>query len=87
MERINFNVREICECSIKIQKRDWAFGWFPSKSVEECTPTHVRFISSEVPAGLFSIAQPKSEFESELVRTGPGMLQLPGARFMVLFVN
>lgn len=81
-EHIKFNVREIQQCVVNVQKADF-FGRHlgpmcrPSKLVEQNTPTHVRFISHEVQAGLFRVAQPQSVFDFPLNRTGHGMAQLP----------
>jgi hypothetical protein len=94
-EHIKFNVREIQQCVVNVQKADF-FGRHlgpmcrPSKLVEQNTPTHVRFISHEVQAGLFRVAQPQSVFDFPLNRTGHGMAQLPGACLIhgfVWFVN
>jgi hypothetical protein len=75
---IMFNAREIIQCNVTIRETGFLSLFSGHARVVASVPTHVRFVTSGVAAGLFVTEQRPSEIVLPLVLSGSKLnLKLP----------
>ena len=75
---IMFNAREIIQCNVTIREKSFLSLFSREARLVANVPTHVRFVTSEVAAGLFVAEQRPTEIVMPLVLAGSKLnLKLP----------
>ena len=83
------NAQEIVLCNITIRDTGFLAMFSSQEHLVANTPTHVRFVTSKVPAGLFVTEQMPTEIVLPLVLSGPELtFKLPGRyQCLLIFVD